>query len=86
MESQMSRYSRKSVHMKNCYDRLLDAFEKSHPGKDPPSATLAEATRTTLCPKCGRVISPGEQIAVTMMAEWVKAEEGPVIPQPSVVG
>jgi hypothetical protein len=59
----------RGVHM-GCYDKLLDAYERSHPGDDPPVSTLVDASRASLCAKCGHIISPGEQIAITITTEW----------------
>jgi hypothetical protein len=59
----------KGVHV-NCYHKMLKEFEERHPGNDPPGATARQAERTTICPQCRRVISPGQQIVITSVTDW----------------
>jgi hypothetical protein len=53
-----------------CYHKMLEEYEESHPGNDPPNATPWKAGRTTICPQCRRIISPGEQIVITSVTDW----------------
>jgi hypothetical protein len=59
----------KGLHV-DCYHELLDDYRERNPGVEPPSVTPVEAAYVTICPRCRRTISPGDQIVVTRMAEW----------------
>lgn len=53
-----------------CYHGLLDDYLKRHPDQEPPSVTPWTAERNTVCPKCFKMITPGDSILMTNMMEW----------------
>jgi hypothetical protein len=69
MEKATFKVSASAVHVK-CYDDMVDIHFEDHPGVKPPAATPIKAGRLTMCPRCHRVIHPGDVIVVTDLAEW----------------
>jgi len=59
----------KGVHAE-CYNAMVADFLASHPGEEPPDATPWDAERSTICPRCYRVIDPGDRIVITGMEDW----------------
>jgi len=60
----------RAVHYERCYDSLLESYERSHPGEDPPTVTPIYAQIITKCPVCERQIKIGEEVVMTTMSKW----------------
>jgi hypothetical protein len=54
----------------DCYHGMVDAYIGNFPQGKPPPATPIFAKRVTICPRCHRVILPGDVIVITTMVEW----------------